>query len=93
MKEIKFSVGPLNIRAQQLEIKASNLAYKFIDLFKSEPNEEGEQLEVYNLTINGTGRYYYSPDYNILRMYVLNEFVPVDQYNEYKEDIKRRLTA
>ena len=91
MRPSTFSIGPFSIKAQIAEVKEENIPYKFIRAFKQHLQNFKNTAQVYNLTVNGNGRYYYSPQLNLIGVYILNDFHPSEELSEYVEEIKRHI--
>ena len=70
---MEFIIGNYRIKAETIIPQNNNLAERYLRKFA--PLENGKDFVVYNLTVNGVGRYYYSPQVNILAAYILLEFM------------------
>ncbi len=89
MEELQFKIGPFTIKAGKTEPRNNNIPSKFINTF----NEKLSSVQplVYNLTINGNGRFYYSPGLNFVAIYFLGEFHIADQLTPYLTDLKNAI--
>ena len=86
-----FTAGPLKIVAVKTEAKNNNLPQRFLETFVKPLTAIKENLEVYNLNINGSGRDYFSPAINAIGMYFLGEFAPAEEYSSYIPLIEKAL--
>ncbi len=86
-----FTAGPLKIVATKAEAKNNNLPQRFLETFVKSFTSIKDNLEVYNLNINGSGRYYFSPTINAIGMYFLGEFSPADEFTSYIPLIEKAL--
>ncbi len=72
IRTLEFKIRSHEIKALEVIAKNNNLAERYLRKFA--PLQAGKKFIVFNLTIDGVGRFYYSPQTNILAVYILLEF-------------------
>jgi hypothetical protein len=87
---LEFKFKNYEIKAVQVLPKNNNLAERYLN--KYAPLHLGKDFTVFNLTINGTGRYYYSPQTNILAVYILLEFSVARESFSLLPELKKLLS-
>jgi hypothetical protein len=91
MEELQFTIGPFTVKAGKTEPRNNNIPSKFIRTFNDTLNSS--EISVYNLTINGNGRFYYSPALNFIAIYFLGEFHIADDLTPYLSDLKNAIES
>lgn len=87
---MEFNFKNYAIKAIPVLPKNNNLAERYLN--KYAPLQKGKDFIVFNLTINGTGRYYYSPQTNILAVYILLEFSVAGESFSLLPELKNQLS-
>ena len=85
-----FKIGTFEITAVQVLVRNNNLAERYLRKYAA--LQLGKTAKVYNLTINGAGRFYYSPEINILAIYLLLEFSVARESFHLLAGLKERLS-
>lgn len=92
MDQLFFKVAHLSIKAKKTEVKNQNIPSKFLKAFQNQVAELKENFDIYNLTINGNGRFYFIPGLNFIAIYILGEFHPFPELAPYISDINKAFT-
>lgn len=87
---MELEIDELKIKADSVEARPNNLADRFWRTFaKKQP---GSNVKVYNLTINGNGRFYFAPSLKVIAVYILGEFLRQEKLERHIPTLNQHLT-